>query len=103
RIDVDDRVLFPGTRLGRIGEAAPQIDHRLALDRRAERRADIAPARQVALELRAHRFEFVVRETLNFALGHVRPFSGRPFTGADRVASPATLQTGSPGFAGHDT
>ncbi len=41
RVEVDDRVAFPGSRPRRIGVAAPQVDDRTAVDVDGQRRAHL--------------------------------------------------------------
>jgi ABC-type glutathione transport system ATPase component len=60
-VDVDDRVLPPRPGPGRVGEPAPQVDHRPAVDVHAHRGAHLGAAGQTRFEHRAHRREPVIR------------------------------------------
>ena len=57
REDVDDRVALPRTRPCRIGVAAPQVYHDVAIDRRGERGADLPSRVEVRREGVADRSE----------------------------------------------
>gem|GEM_PF-4955572 len=68
-IDVDDGVALPGARARFVGEATPDVDHRLAVQRDAEGCADVLAAREVGLELLAHGREFVFHTSVGTAHG----------------------------------
>ncbi len=70
RIDVDDGVLHPWPRAGRVGLAAPQIDHRLVADPDADRGPEIGAAGEIAFEGGADRRERLGREALGMDGGH---------------------------------
>lgn len=54
RPDIPDRVLLPRPAAGRIGRAAPQVDQSLTLHHHTDRRANLAPFGEAALELLAY-------------------------------------------------
>jgi hypothetical protein len=60
-----DGVLVPRAIVLRIGVAAPEVDHRLAADGDGDRRPQLAPLREVALELVGDTVEAVVAMALN--------------------------------------
>ena len=69
-IDVDDRVLFPGTGLFRIGPAAPEIDDRLTILRHAERGADVGAVGNVLLKFLAYCGEFAICNSAHLPVSH---------------------------------
>ena len=76
RIDVDDRVLFPGPRLLDIGMATPEVDDGFAILGDAEGRANVCARVQMRLELVPHAFEFIVHESLHLGLRHAHFLPG---------------------------
>src|SRR5262249_49863823 len=73
-VDVDDRVLLPRPGPGRVGEPAPQVNHRLAVDVHTHRGTHLGAAGQTLLEHRTHRREPVIHEALH---GPQYPATGR--------------------------
>jgi hypothetical protein len=50
RIDIDDRVLLPGSGLRLVCETTPKIDYRLAFQGGATRSTHVSTARKILLE-----------------------------------------------------
>jgi len=60
RVDDDAGLTVPRPVDGRIGDAAPQVDHRLAVDHDAHRRPELVTLTEVGGERLPHRGEVVV-------------------------------------------
>src|SRR5690606_1025258 len=75
RIDVDDRVLFPGARALLVGPAAPELGHRPAIEDDGNRSADIAALAEALAECLAHRLKagFARPLDINAYRGHRSP------------------------------
>jgi hypothetical protein len=74
RVDVRERVALPGLRALRVHEARPEIHHRLAFEREAERGADLVAAFELLGERVAHARELRMAAALD--LGHHSSSSG---------------------------
>ena len=67
RVDIDDGIFFPRRGLRFVCMATPEIGHRLAVDGRAERRANVRAAREIGFKRRADGREFFGRKSLTDA------------------------------------
>jgi hypothetical protein len=85
RVDVDQGVLLPGPGLGRVGEAAPDVDHELAVNSGGEGRADVEAVFQVAGEGLPDAFETGITGPLHFHSHDVSPCA------ASQAAFPAQV------------
>jgi len=103
-IDVDDGVAFPRAGFLRVGPATPDVDDRLALERGAERCAEVGSAREICVEGGARPGEPVVGESFRGVTGHgvvspvcclvdrqyAEPCGPRQFTRRQRAAAVAS-------------
>src|SRR6202012_96757 len=88
RVDVDDGVLGPRFGFRGVGIAAPEVDHGLALERGAERRADIGAGVEVGGEGVADGGEAVLDGAVNVGHAYLPQANRNRLVGSPGVTVP---------------